>query len=251
MTPSYWNRCVDVESIYQIGEVKTVEISGFTDLSWNGVYAESTEHERHGKPIWWKSDGEFFIHWCASMSLWCHSPRFLFTSDQLNGKDIIGSRARCPTAPDVTDGVWREYVDDVGFRQVSVARLSPAPKRVPLFMHNVVDTWQSEEALSRFTQLLKATMTHDTPEPEESRCNEMKAKLRVVRVLRIENWHLWVKYNSRIQQMKSEMCKHGIRSVDPLPVPDALRGFPQHYGGTDASVNESFLFHGTSFTAAV
>merc|ERR1712137_1407423 len=75
---------------------------------------------------------------------------------------------------------------------------------------------------------------------------------KVVRVLLIENWHLWCRYSSYRSNMRNGMNKYAIHAapVDPA-LPSALQTFPTRYGNLDEEVSEWYLFHGTPFANAV
>merc|ERR1712060_867494 len=85
-----------------------------------------------------------------------------------------------------------------------------------------------------------------------SACNKLKSSVRVVRVQRIENCHLWRRYSTYRSQMLTEMRQHGVRpcSLDSV-LPEVFEDFAMQFGGLDTSVAETFLFHGTSFETAV
>ena len=96
-------------------------------------------------------------------------------------------------------------------------------------------------------------VAHQIAHHGASSCSEFKDSVKVVRVLRIENWHLWAKYRSHVHQMKQDILKYGlaIAKVEP-PLPETLLvSLPNVDVDLDAAVGECFLFHGTAHETAV
>ena len=106
-----------------------------------------------------------------------------------------------------------------------------------------------QQMLDPFAKILRETVVHSTACAEGSTCNNFKQRVRIIRVLRIENWNFWRKYSNHIRTMKRDFAAHAIK-VTALDVPPPLQELQQLHH-LDEVLNECYLFHGTTLAKAV
>merc|ERR1712176_1371759 len=97
--------------------------------------------------------------------------------------------ARSDSPPD-DDGQWQDLRRGV-WTDVTVAKVTPAPRKSLLVMNSIVDHWQNQDMNEYFTRFLRSSIVHELAYSVCSACTDLKEKFRVLRVLRVENWHLW------------------------------------------------------------
>lgn len=147
------------------------------------------------------------------------------------------------------ESTWHEWWVNI-WSKVALAVSTPAA--VPALFSTVAFDVVADGAREAFTELLRSSVVHAQACAGASECDVFRNNVKVVRVLRVENWNLWRRYAGYRGQMKSELHKSGIHPgpIEP-PIPEALQAFPAQYGGLDAGVQENYLFHGTCCETAV
>lgn len=252
--PSHWTRCTSIGDIHSAStaQSKTVELSGLTHSEMNGVYVESAYDSNNGKPIWWKHDGTHLLLWRRKYDAWLLST---VTSDYLkhrNGSSMAqvytrGWQNDCDCKSEY-DGEWMETDANREWKinhNVRVRLLTLENTMPPLM--NIVVELLDKPTREWFHTLLRGTVYHHQEHLGTSPCNDLKEQFKIVRVLRVENWHLLQKYRNHVHQMKQDLAKYRIKPgvVEPR-LPDLLNEMLEYYGGGDPEINECFLFHGTS-----
>jgi hypothetical protein len=96
---------------------------------------------------------------------------------------------------------------------------------------------------SAFLNLLVETAHNDLESHPESSCHQFR-KLRVMRASRIQNTELWQLFCAKRRAIREELRPGNF--ADPLepPLPPVLDDFEDE--SRDLTINECFLFHGTT-----
>ncbi|CAK0893772.1 unnamed protein product [Prorocentrum cordatum] len=255
--PSNWTRCVHLGNMFKVTELESVELSGFTLVSGanvDGTYVLSSFHTINGSPCWWRADGQSFIYAyeknIAISPVSCEFP-------SIRANIVQGYRwargcflYRGAADPRRTTNGWLRCGEG-GWKECSTAQIaSHGLCSTPPLMEMAVE-FTDTQTLRAFSQLFQDSAIHAAHIHGASICDKFKTNAKVVRVLRIENWHLWAKYQNHLQQVKGDLLKLGVvvEPVEPA-LPAALSNLPDQCGCMDVAVGEQMLFHGTDHETA-
>lgn len=241
-TPRSWTRAISVQHAYHVGPVEAVYFEGFPCKELDGTYTKSMCASE-----WWKNTGDAWIQELSEKLI-----LLKVTPEIQKNRDSIrcgGGGACAAICSNTTDPKLAEEWAVVSGK-VTLKHISPPPPDVAPIMNVAVEICDIEFHC-KLHNLLQSTVVHQSAHDQNTPCGDFKSKLRIARVLRIENWHLWSKYCAHKQNMRHDFVQHGIQvgTVEP-PLGDALQEFARECEA-DSSMNECFLFHGTEYRVAV
>ena len=252
-TPDNWERCLDTEAILGLKPKKQVTLELDTVYAeLDGVYTECAHHKRGGQPVWWRSDGLCFIYYeKADTKFHLHEVRQVYYKSAVLPAATAGSI----DGPWSWNRNWWDWKVRDGFHlSISppppppfLGSVSQHPKGKLCFMDIVVELLD-EALLARFTTNLRRSVMHHTDFVGVSDCKTIQRDIKVVRVLRIENWRLWREYVHQRESTKSDLKQHGIQ-VKPITLLLPLLQWDNI--DLDEAVNECILLHGTKWDTAL
>eukprot|EP00928_Gymnodinium_smaydae_P046156 TRINITY_DN30753_c0_g1_i1.p1 TRINITY_DN30753_c0_g1~~TRINITY_DN30753_c0_g1_i1.p1 ORF type:complete len:647 (-),score=63.46 TRINITY_DN30753_c0_g1_i1:100-2040(-) len=251
--PKHWTRSIGLQAIYGLEAVECVEVSGFRHGDMNATYYKCSGFIINGLPMWFNRTGDFFLY--------AHSDDYVGVThvDKAYSVVRVGEELSYFAYLEGTSqpklGQWKELnYETYAFEDVhtEIVQRTQIPA-APLLMNMVVEVFE-DNVLSKLLTAIKGSVMHQHAHHGASVCDMFKANVRLTRVLRIENWHLWQKYKSHAEQVKRDMLKYGIavKPVNPC-LPKDLDELPASCceGRLDAAINEHLLFHGTTYDTAV
>ncbi|CAE7468645.1 PARP12 [Symbiodinium natans] len=105
-----------------------------------------------------------------------------------------------------------------------------------------------KQVLARLTELLQGSIAHQFQHHGES---AFKSGVEIARVLRVENFPLWTKYQAHLEQVKSDLSWFNIAAGSSQLSTQISDNLPAECGHLDSSVAKCMLFHGTDYESAV
>lgn len=263
--PEYWERCTNLTAVYEMQGARTVEMKGFDEIgkaTFDGCYVESLYQKVNGHPVWWKSDGRYFMYVAGFKG--DEQPRLhLVPLSNLYVEIISGTTKKlwsnAHTRGTEPFGPWERFAgptkleDASGASQRLKVTATLGPPLAAHFMNVAVELFDPSIKEMFRRCFLDSSSTHQYANQKVlSLCNVFKKGVQVARVMRIENWHLWMKYCDYVRQVRRDLQKYSISAQAPEPVlPSCLRDLAGKHGGLDSGAGECFLYHGTSLETAV
>jgi len=247
--PASWTRCVDLQSIYQRKPPKSVSICGFPYSACDGIYTQSAFYKINLHPVWWKNTGDYFIYVAgATLRLWVVTDDWLARKDTIEKGGLLYLAVLIHSTDPLLGHEWLSSdLSPANSVQATIARSIGMPPLMEIAVE--VSDHLFHETIR---QLMHDSVTHDRNYTGLSCCNSFQTGLRISRILRIENWHLWAKYCNHKRHIQHDLLNYNI-SVDSTRscLPEYLRTFSRTYGDLEENVCECFLFHGTSYDTAL
>eukprot|EP00928_Gymnodinium_smaydae_P034338 TRINITY_DN24360_c1_g1_i2.p1 TRINITY_DN24360_c1_g1~~TRINITY_DN24360_c1_g1_i2.p1 ORF type:complete len:610 (+),score=48.36 TRINITY_DN24360_c1_g1_i2:42-1871(+) len=244
--PNHWTRSVTLQAVHRSSTLESVEMSGFNKNEFNTVFYKSTEHVKNGYPVWFNRNLDVFMYSTRANNLAIYTVDQHYFSWREDRQAYYWAHLSQRDHP-LQHGSWLQYVR-WAWEPVAPTVVSRPPQclgaMTPL---NIIVEVVDDDMISKMRALL---LSHSSPhEGAHSR-----KTITLLRVLRVENWHLWQQYQNHVEQVRHDLSKHGITAglVEPS-LPPTLQEFAFEYydGMIDVQVNECFLFHGTSYDNAV
>ncbi|CAK0839896.1 unnamed protein product [Prorocentrum cordatum] len=263
--PGHWANCTGPDNIWYSRGAGAVELTGCPE-PWsfmNGTYVQSPFHEVRGTKAWWKISGDVVIYVADSTEF----PKGLC---MLGVSRQYANRRRrieqgnlfyyvtCPGVVDLREVHNRQWnvVYQSGILGVekftTLVALPPILKRVAPLMEMSFEMLD-ETTLKMFTEIIQQSVQHQTQHEGASKCDKFKERARVVRVLRVENLRLWMRYQSYLEQVREDVLQCGIGTDPDLHQSWASMkaSLPEDFGDFEHDVAERLLFHGTDYNTAV
>eukprot|EP00929_Paragymnodinium_shiwhaense_P013947 TRINITY_DN121799_c0_g1_i1.p1 TRINITY_DN121799_c0_g1~~TRINITY_DN121799_c0_g1_i1.p1 ORF type:complete len:533 (-),score=70.21 TRINITY_DN121799_c0_g1_i1:192-1790(-) len=245
--PRHWTRYVNLQNVYKSAEPRVIEVAGFINDydDINGKYTESGYYEINGFPLWWDSNGRTFMFVDGGSIVYMSEVE---CDGSYNGRHEPNRFARSEGGPDPLRcsrwDVMSRRNQWVHARGVEVSSCSAAG--VPSVMEIAVEV-EDSTVLSAIKASLLVSITHEDTHLGASECDLCRDRLKLVRVLQIENLRLLAKYRSCKEHMKLDLAKYSIHVSSPAP----SSSLADDLGGLDDEVAEGLFFHGTSYETAV
>eukprot|EP00928_Gymnodinium_smaydae_P089122 TRINITY_DN73123_c0_g1_i1.p1 TRINITY_DN73123_c0_g1~~TRINITY_DN73123_c0_g1_i1.p1 ORF type:complete len:401 (-),score=24.32 TRINITY_DN73123_c0_g1_i1:228-1430(-) len=247
--PSHWTHSVSFQAVYNAGQFESVELSGFSIAEFNTIFYKSSSEKRHGYPVWFSRNMDAFICRTRDYNLAIYSTYLCWRDGQPNVSTAMLEGCCDP----LQRGRWTEFLlDGDGWKSVKPSVVErPAQCLGASALTNIVVEIVDENMLSKLGSVLRdsATCAHRAT----STCDTFKRNLKLVRVLRIENWPLWQRYKNHHDQVKRDLrYDANVKPFEPR-APETLEDFAAicNCSTLDTQTNESLLFHGTSYDNAV
>eukprot|EP00928_Gymnodinium_smaydae_P014654 TRINITY_DN15397_c0_g1_i1.p1 TRINITY_DN15397_c0_g1~~TRINITY_DN15397_c0_g1_i1.p1 ORF type:complete len:649 (-),score=77.86 TRINITY_DN15397_c0_g1_i1:204-2150(-) len=253
--PKHWTRTISLETMYDAERVESVELSGSRWSENNTIYYKCADYIINGAPVWWNRTGELMMYSSNHGNTMCVAavgPKYTAVRD---GRESVG-KLKLIGSLQPRPGRWEEWDESSQeFRHAAVAVVVKQPQIPDMtVLMNIAVEVIDVGILSSLLDMVKGSVFHQCAHHGASDCTTFKEKVRLVRVLRIENWHLWQKYQRNLEHLKRDMLKYGVKTtpIDP-PLSKDLVEFSLKYCQCrlDTALNESFLFHGTTYETTV
>eukprot|EP00928_Gymnodinium_smaydae_P007758 TRINITY_DN12775_c0_g1_i3.p1 TRINITY_DN12775_c0_g1~~TRINITY_DN12775_c0_g1_i3.p1 ORF type:complete len:613 (-),score=96.58 TRINITY_DN12775_c0_g1_i3:109-1947(-) len=253
--PRHWTQTLTLHAVCNPCVSQAVVVSGFRRDELNTVFSFSDKHVINGFPVWWSQGHDVLMYVTNKRSLGIYIVEKSYADLRDGKKNLLLARIPQCDHP-LHTGKWWQWVQKQNTWEPVVPTIVEQRRErscSPSLIDILVDVTDAD-VLLKLRAVLAEGVTNDNGDDGAVMGEAWKSHLKLVRVLRIENWYLWQKYQSHVEQTKRDLLTHGIDAELGEPcLPSALEQFAATYFGStlDTRLNESLLFHGTKYKIAV